>query len=302
MSVRALTEAFRERTTKDSRRLVMLTLADEAHDDGVTWVSQERIADKTNLAVATARDAIRALEQTGIVETRKAQKKRKRFNVYRLTFPALEEVDYERLPFVLDTPFTTTTEYARSSNDDHGIIGSTTTGSSAPTRARDPLGPVTRTRNELATLVPAVPAEPPKVKLTASRVNRPLDALMNECGVDPGNRQRVKWATAALYGDEHTQGIVHLYWLEVTRWLTDPDHPTRIELVVEATDRERYTVALTKAIRNKADLYRREMDGARLTPTALRAWWLDIEKGNERTLTDEQLSRMTNEELMNFGR
>lgn len=153
-----------------------------------------------------------------------------------------------------------------------------------------------RESNELAIArpLPAVPAGPPKIMIgPAPRENRPLNVLMEECGVDPGNDQRVRWATTALYGDAKAQGIVELFWLEIVRWFAG--HPERANLIETASDREHFTTSLCDAIRKKARLYRDQMDGARLTPTALRNWWLDIEKSRT-DLTASDVGRMSDEQ------
>lgn len=98
-------KVFRHSIAQHGARLVALALADNAHDDGVAFPSQQTIADKTLLSVAAVRDAIRWLEEHGELETRQAQRRRARVNVYRLLLPGLDLPDYERLPFKLLEPF-----------------------------------------------------------------------------------------------------------------------------------------------------------------------------------------------------
>jgi hypothetical protein len=80
-----------------------MVMAAVAGDDGICWASQKRLIDETLLSERGVRDSIRRLEELGEIETRHAQRGRKRINVYRLW--CSEEPDYERLPFVVDTPF-----------------------------------------------------------------------------------------------------------------------------------------------------------------------------------------------------
>lgn len=126
--------------------------------------------------------------------------------------------------------------------------------------------------------------EPPTIGLIEGR-NLPIDTLFDVCGWDPGNTRRIGQVTAALNGRCHkttgkllVQGITHLFWLEVCRFVeTHPEHASRLDEIRD--DGAAYAVALAKAIRKKADLYRQTLPaGAMLTPTALAAWWLDVEK------------------------
>jgi hypothetical protein len=116
MSVRVLSLVLRHSQAKLGARLVLIALADAAHDDGVAWLDQDAIAAKANLSTSQTRRALRDLELMGEVETRKAQRGRRRINVYRVML-ATEQPDYERLPFSMAEPFTTA-QYERSSTAD----------------------------------------------------------------------------------------------------------------------------------------------------------------------------------------
>lgn len=150
-----------------------------------------------------------------------------------------------------------------------------------------------------------LPLEPPPIGHTDGR-NLALDALMEACGWDSRNKQRVKQATTALNGERDRstkkllhQGITHLYWAEITDAVAaHPEHLNRAEAFFD-TDmggHRAYAAALAHRICEKADLYRRTMDDARLTPTALRSWWLDLEKqttlASGRRTTDDDFNRM----------
>lgn len=117
--------------------------------------------------------------------------------------------------------------------------------------------------------------DPPPIPKLGGQ-NEPLNKLMDVCGIDAGNRQRVKWAIAALNGRGATQGIVHLFWLEASRWCDEHEQPGAIDELRD--DAVRYSNALVNAIDRKAQMYRDAMGGAHLTPTALRDWWLDLER------------------------
>ena len=105
MSVRVLTIVWDASPSQGAELLVLLALADQAGDDGVTWVEIPRIARKTRLSERHVIRMIGALEKEGRVEKRKAQRGRRRVSVYRVLGPGLRPVDYDRLPFDLDRPF-----------------------------------------------------------------------------------------------------------------------------------------------------------------------------------------------------
>lgn len=105
MSVRVLSKVFTYSKARQGQRLVMFALADSASDDGVTWVSQEDLARKTLLSMTQTQDCLYRLRESGAIEVRKAQRGRRRINVYRLVLPDLPEVEYDRLPFELSEPF-----------------------------------------------------------------------------------------------------------------------------------------------------------------------------------------------------
>lgn len=162
MSVRVLTQVFEHSEAKLAGRLVLLALADSAHDDGITWIGQELIAEKARVSEQTVRRVLRELELGGMIETRKAQRGKLRINTYRVNVPGLLEPDYERLPFDLDQPFTD--DRAISSvvdGDDRAFTPGTTEDPDRP-RAREPI----RTR-KLETV--RTPVGPPSV------IERPAD-------------------------------------------------------------------------------------------------------------------------------
>lgn len=113
-----MTEVFKRSGSALAARLVLLALADSAHDDGVTWIGQDVLAAKAKITEPSVRRCIRDLEASGEVQTRKAQRGRKRINVYRVTLPGIEDPDYSKLPFEVDPPFVTTDDIARSSSAD----------------------------------------------------------------------------------------------------------------------------------------------------------------------------------------
>lgn len=85
-------------------RLVGFVLATSAWNDGISWLPQEEIAEQANVSVREVRYAIEKLVELGELEKRKAQRGRRRVNVYRVLLGA-RVPQYERLPFDLEDPF-----------------------------------------------------------------------------------------------------------------------------------------------------------------------------------------------------
>lgn len=107
MSVRVINEVLEESSSVLGARLVALVLADAAHPDGITWLGQTELRRRTRLSERAVRDGLRALEELDELESRKAQRGRRRINVYRVIVGAIGEVepDYNDLPFALAAPF-----------------------------------------------------------------------------------------------------------------------------------------------------------------------------------------------------
>jgi hypothetical protein len=133
---------------------------------------------------------------------------------------------------------------------------------------------------------------PPKIVIVSGR-NLPLDALAAECGIDEDS-PRLGQALVALNGSRGQPGIRHLFWKEAHRWA---DENERLETLSElVSDPEWFAVHLAQAIPRKAALYRERMHGAILTATALRGWWLDLEKQAAATgagLTPEEIANIS---------
>lgn len=128
--------------------------------------------------------------------------------------------------------------------------------------------------------------EPPAAVKVGGR-NLPLDALAEETGVDPKS-PRFPQAIAALNGRNGQQGIRHLFWVEAERWAAANDARDKLDLLAA---QPRFEQSLAEAVRRKAALYRATMNGAMLTPTALRSHWLDLElrPAGDRALTSDEI-------------
>lgn len=161
----------------------------------------------------------------------------------------------------------------------------------AHSRARDPLPDL---RPDVEPTV-QLHGDPPPIVLVDGR-NLPLDALADECGIDPDS-PRLRQAVAALNGARGKDGIKHLFWREACRWVEEhaqdaPDAAERFAALRE--DPEKFAAALERGIRRKASLYRERLPGATLTPTALLSWWLDVERQPGRSdgaMTPDEMRR-----------
>jgi len=106
-----------------ARRLILLVLAEAAHDDGVTFLGQDEIARKARLSRTHVTEEIRELETDGALQIRKASRGRRRINVYRLNLPGLRPVEYEKLPFAVEPPFDDVGTSDAVAGDDVGTTG-----------------------------------------------------------------------------------------------------------------------------------------------------------------------------------
>jgi DNA-binding transcriptional MocR family regulator len=70
VSVHAMSWAKRQRTGSATRKLVLLTLADYADDNGICWPSQRTLADETELTDRSIRNALGDLEGIGLLDRR----------------------------------------------------------------------------------------------------------------------------------------------------------------------------------------------------------------------------------------
>lgn len=98
--------------------LVLRELAETAHHDGVSWHPQGPPADPRSIAFGarcsekSVERAVKTLVGMGELEVRRARRGRSWINVYRVVVGTVADldVDYGRLPFQLDEPFSTHAE------------------------------------------------------------------------------------------------------------------------------------------------------------------------------------------------
>lgn len=271
MSVAAVRAVLKYSEARLSARLVMLVLADSAHDDGITWLGQAEIAGKALISRAEVDRSVKELESTGELEKRKAQRGRRRINVYRVTLTGIDEPAYDDLPFTLDQPFTVSHPETPSKND--GVSsGASTVSHLAQVAEADTALRVLNRKGE-----PSGSNEPdqrvmPTMTLIDDR-NLGLDALAEECAIKPTDRPAMKVAGVYLAGrkdrGERSPGIREAFWVEASEWAEENAQLDRLDaLPVEEFER-----ALARGIHRKADLYRQRFPGLPVTPKSLLEWW-----------------------------
>jgi hypothetical protein len=266
MSVHVMALVFRASEATLASRLVLLALADAAHDDGVTWIGQELLAEKSKIAEPSVRRCIRDLEAIREVETRKAQRGRKRINVYRVTLPGVLDPDYDRLPFAV-SPFTTTAQYLRPSETDDraSVRADDRTPSYAreedpeerePSRAGPPRSPaVVRPKNRPATV------DRQRVTDAEYELAVAILAVFNE--IAETNYKSKDWVAKVvarireqpdLELDDHRRVIRSAF---ANRWWNDPPSPSVV--YGNAGLFERTLVAATHAAADAGDLSAEEI-------------------------------------------
>lgn len=133
----------------------------------------------------------------------------------------------------------------------------------------------------------------PPVLLVDGR-NLPLDAIMDECGIDRDS-PRIGQAAVALNGRGADTGIRHAFWEECRRHAATLDNGDEALASMHA-EPARFSSLLAARIHVKAATYRGKFPNATLSPKALRDWWFDIEavKANPRgqTATAAELDRL----------
>lgn len=227
-------------------------------EDAVELPSYESIADALGCAPSTCRTYVSELRATGWIETVRASRRR----------PSLW--------IIRDDP---------SAPKSGGLAGSESAEKPSPSAPEsDVLSSLTTDTSDGET------TSPPAIVLIEGQ-NLPLNALLEECGIDPRS-PRIGQAVAALNGrGPRTPGIRDLFWEECRRYADETGEHERFAEV--ANDPEQFARLLEKRIREKVEKYRRVLDGATVTPTALLSWWFDMEKQKRGSaLTPEEIARI----------
>jgi hypothetical protein len=147
----------------------------------------------------------------------------------------------------------------------------------------------------------SLPGGPPSIVKVDGR-NLPLDALADVCGISPRSPRFVQCVTALngrihkTTGEVLAVGITHLYWDEISAWAVEHDQTERLA----ALDAEHYSESLARSVRQKAERFRARMPGAEMSPSALRDWWLDLERTPAGA--GQRRGGMTPDEIRNLGR
>lgn len=280
MSVRILTGVFEHSDSTLGARLVLIAIADAAHDDGVAWPTQETLRTKTLMSDSTVRAAVKALDADGELEVQKVQRGQKRINVYRVLMPGAIEVDPERLPFALPAPFVRPLKSGGRSRRGSTVATADFPGFLAGAQDDGGTTNVRGTSVANATSGAGAREEPPALVKIDGR-NVALDALCEVTGVDEKS-PRFQATLRALNGRVDgagklkDPGIKHLFWIECVRFAEEHDALDRLNLAY-TDEREAWSLALERRIREKAERYAHAYPGAALSPQALRNHWLDLE-------------------------
>lgn len=194
MSVRCSTIVWDGSPCQGSELLIELALADQASDDGVTWITVERLSKKVRLSDRQVLRSIRELDRLGRIQVRKAQRGRRRQSVYRLVGPGLRPVDYDRLPFTLNRPFddlparhmTSSSGREEPRHDTRGSDGMTAPRARGakedPSGTRQKSGGADRPRDEVWDALSALFGEP--TTRTAKSLRGKVTASLREAGAD----------------------------------------------------------------------------------------------------------------------
>lgn len=273
----------------------MLVFADSAHDDGITWLGQAEIAKKALISRTEVDRSVKDLEVTGEIEKRKAQRGRRRINVYRITLPGIDEPAYDDLPFTLNEPFTVSQVGTPSEID--GV----TSGTSTVSHPDDPGGGASfkglnRNLEPSGAKAPESERACPELTLIDGR-NVGLDALAEECSIKqtdaPGMRLVALGVAGRKARGERQPGVRETFWVEASEWAEQNGQLDRLD----ALPPEEFEQALAKAIHRKAELYRARHPGMPVTPKALLEWWVRLSTPSGRGgLTADEVMRQADSE------
>ena len=121
MSIKATTWAW-EQTLPAPRKLILLSLAENADNEGICWPSLTQVSKRTSQSVRTVQRTLKDLKQLRLltVKTRTAPCGRQRSNQYQLclsTQPHPDQIDNDRLPSYPVKDTVSLTKSCRGEND-----------------------------------------------------------------------------------------------------------------------------------------------------------------------------------------
>jgi len=267
-----MSEVFAHSEAEHAARLVLIVLADRASDDGIAWPDQDEIAAKAKVSKSALRTALRWLEDHGEIETRQAQRGRKRINVHRIIVGAIieHEPNYDRLPFDINNPFGRPPESgAGEATDDRQNLRGRPPESGAFEQPCPSIGLEPSENHQLDI------SAPPKILASENGKNDALDALAEVCDIKPHSRRLVQ-AVVALNGRKAhpDEGIRWLYWQELLDWATTPEREAKLREL--HTDPTQFAAYLARAIRQRGEEAKRRFPDVTFGPQKFRDWFVDL--------------------------
>lgn len=208
MSARVSGEVWEHSRADGIALLVLLAIADQAGDDGVTWLQVESrsgkksITSKARCSRATAFRAVEQLVESGELQVVKVRRGASFINVYRVVVGRIAgaNVDYDRLPFALPHPFGAQSHFETvptvSSGTVQGLIddgSKVSSGDFSPlTRSRSVIGPSGIRESdpesaEAGLTDPSLSARERLQRHVSSMLRRRPTSPCSECGVGGGN-------------------------------------------------------------------------------------------------------------------
>lgn len=266
-----------------TQRHVALTLSLHMNERGGScFPTHDQLKDETGLGRSTVITALKALEDAGWLNRQPGGGRRKGGNgqatEYAATVPLLDG-----------------SETVQETDKNRPAAGNNRPAAGH----QDDMQGEEQGRNPLADAEASADTPPPIVKIDGR--NLPLDALADACGIDPGSPRFIQ-VPVALNGRTHkttgellTPGITHLFWKEASRWANEHGEVER--LLSLHGEPEQYAQALARGITRKAEVYRAKLNGATMSPSSLRDWWLDLERqptgARQGGLTPDEIERFT---------
>ena len=165
-----LTEAWKHTRSRNAAWMVLTALSDAADKTtAITWRSERELGEFTHLAEKSVRNGLRWLEAHHEIETRVAQRGRRRINVYRVVLGRYAEIDLDELdldlPFPLLEPFSRPADIAGRRLDElaermEAATPETTAGRPADIAAREDGGRPADSGDDDRHILPSRPADP----------------------------------------------------------------------------------------------------------------------------------------------
>jgi len=254
VSNHALSWAWKQQTSDPTSKLILIKLADQANDDGECWPSQSTLAAECGVSVPTVKRRVGLLEAQGLLT--RSQRRASGFHQSNMYVLSMNDGGSTVIPGEPDggsavIPDGGSTVIPKPKQEPSEVLVGTTANAVEPTSGPPPLHKV-------------------------DGQNLAFNALRDLCGIRPNDVNRTGEIVAALNGGRGVKaGIRELVWGELVETTFDGDE-ARAREVVDAVPVS-FESAVVDVIERRGDQYRRAMNGATLTPTALAKWWLSLE-------------------------